>query len=56
VTGSHDQGGFQCDGHVTIKVAGGALKSPAAPAAVIGTVLTGGVLALAGRPKGGVVG
>jgi hypothetical protein len=53
VTGSHTQGPLSCDGHVTIKVAGGAFKSPGTPAAVIGTVLTGGLLALAGRAKGG---
>jgi hypothetical protein len=54
VTGTHKQG-ITCTGHVTVKVVGSAFDSPAAPGALIGTVLTGGVLALAGRVKGGGV-
>ncbi|MEY2422390.1 MAG: hypothetical protein QOI95_2457 [Acidimicrobiaceae bacterium] len=54
VTGKHTQG-ITCTGHVTVVVAGSAFDSPAAPASLIGTVLTGGVLALAGRVKGGGV-
>jgi hypothetical protein len=54
VTGAHSQGGVNCTGTVKVKVAGGAFDSPAAPASLIGTVVTGGVLALAGRAKGGL--
>lgn len=53
VTGSHTQADLSCSGVVKVKIAGSALDSPAAPAAVVGTVVTGGVLALAGRAKGG---
>jgi hypothetical protein len=54
VTGAHSQGGVNCTGTVKVKVAGSAFDSPAAPASLIGTLVTGGVLALAGRAKGGL--
>jgi hypothetical protein len=56
VTGAHRQGGVSCSGTVKVKVAGSAFDSPAAPASLIGTIVSGGVLALAGRAKGGFVG
>jgi hypothetical protein len=52
VTGSHTQGAVSCSGFVKVKVAGGKF-GPLTIGSLVGTVLTGGLFALAGRPKVG---
>ena len=50
VTGSHTQGAVKCSGFVKVKVAGGKF-GPMTIGSLAGTLLTGGLFALAGRPK-----
>lgn len=50
VLGEHSQGSVTCKGHVTIKLSGSTF-GPVTIVSLIGTVATGGLLVLAGRPK-----
>jgi len=52
VTGSHSQGTANCSGFVKVTVQGGKL-GPLTIASLVGTVLTGGLFAMAGRSKVG---
>ena len=54
VSGFHQGDEGRCSGAVTVEVEGNPLTHPAGAGAAVGTVVTGGLLALAGRPKGGV--
>lgn len=53
VSGFHQGDEGRCSGAVTVEVEGNPLTHPAGAGAAVGTVITGGLLALAGRPKGG---
>jgi hypothetical protein len=53
VQGAHTQGSVKCSGSVKLKIKGSALN-PFSIGSLVGTVLTGAGLAVAGRAKGGL--
>lgn len=54
VSGYHQGDEGRCAGSIQVDVEGNPLTHPVSAGAAAGTVLTGGLLALAGRPNGGV--
>lgn len=54
VSGFHQGDEGRCSGYVDIEVEGNPLTHPAGAAAAAGTLIGGGMLAFAGRAKGGV--
>ncbi|MGI8794529.1 MAG: hypothetical protein ACR2H3_15380 [Acidimicrobiales bacterium] len=54
VSGFHQGDEGRCSGSIIVEVGGNPLTTPAGAGAAVGTLVTGGLLAMAGREKGGV--